>query len=108
MEFSWTLETDQLEINVENVEVRFSVWNGHFWFETILVSEIAEQYAIYNSHTIVDSKDGSIKIKVFKSRDGSVTLLGIQAIEILFEQLREISNEYKVLEFWWLIITSTW
>lgn len=91
---------NQLEINVENVEMRFLSEMVISDSETILVfpeiAEQGEQYAIYNSHIlIVDSKDGSIKSRFSRAEEWFSDALGIQAIEILFEPY-QISNEYKV------------
>ena len=90
----------QLEINVENVEMRFLSEMAISDSEAILVfpeiSEQGEQYAIYNSHIlIVDRKDGSIKSRFSRAEEWFSDASGIQAIEILFEPY-QISNEYKV------------
>lgn len=89
----------QLEINAENVEMRFMSEMPISDSEAILVFpeivEQEEQYAIYNSHVlIVDRKDGSIKLKYSRKEEWVSDALGIQAINILLEPYH-LSDEYQ-------------
>ncbi|BAO55571.1 PA3715 family protein [Nonlabens marinus] len=91
---------NQLEIKVENVEMRFLSEMVISDSEAILVfpeiAEQGEQYAIYHSHVlIVDRNDGSIKSRFSRKEEWFSDAIGIEAIEILFEPY-QISNEYKV------------